>query len=267
MVAHFVTFCAQLATPDASDTLRAASLWAVVPALLCGGRPRDTLIACTLPGLACVLHANRALFMKEVYAWSIASRISGVKCVQFHLALPHRAVGFAEVRNESFFIVEHEIALQRSAIEEAARHAGRRVHKRNVRCAVAAVSFLANVAAIGLYWRVSPAHLACLCTHVVCTVAGLFTPSGMVLPDGEIGSNAALVASTSGLGGNSLLLPAYCGVVLAVTCATAPGGLSHTLGVVAVHVTATALFMRQSPALVAYALFGLSTINAVFLRS
>ncbi len=261
-----VTFATQALVPASSEYYRSASLWATVVAVLAAsgaggsvGGGGSVLIHCTLPALACVLNAKRLQLIKEVFAWSTTSRVAGLKCAQFQQRLARKSsTGFDEVRNESFYVVEHEISLQRTTIEEAEKQA--RAEVRDSRVLVGGVCLLFNVVTGGLFWRVRLSVLSPVVGHIALTLASCFSPAD-TLPDGEIGANAAAVAL--GAGDDTFLLPAYSFILCLVSLLSTGAPAAVRAALIATHAACTAVFRLRRPAFAAHVLFGVAVIYAV----
>jgi hypothetical protein len=246
---------------------RTATLWATAASLIStGGRASrgdlsTVIVNVSLPALACVLNSLRMRLVREVYAWSITSRVAGVKCAQFQQQklLRNGAVRLGDVRNESFFVVEQDICLQRSLIEESDSKA--RAAAWNARFVGIGACLLLNALAFGLFWGVRPVVLAWLLAHMLLTLRASLVPA-YVLPEGDIGANASAVALAPGFAGERFALPVACAAVcLAASCAPVAAAARGVLALL--HVGSTTLFQLRRPASMPHATFALVVIYAV----
>jgi hypothetical protein len=260
--AHFITFAAQAAVPASSQYYRSACLWAVVAGLLAARTVSASALGHVLvnfvpPLVACVLSAKRMQLVKEVFAWSIAARVTGIKCAQFQQRTARKT--FDDVRNESFFLVEHEISLQRATIEDGDKQ-GRADLKSN-RFIVGCICLLFNAVTGGLFWKLQPAELCLISLHIILTLLSSLEPAD-TLPDGEIGANAAEVALNNNSRLDLVVLPGFSVLVCAVICVSDVDNLEKSF-IVLTHAVAATAFQLRRPIVVGPAFFVLSLIKAV----
>jgi hypothetical protein len=248
--------------PGSSKYYRAASLWAVVTGLLATKAVSAAALGVVLvnfvpPLIACVLNVKRMQLVKEVFAWSTAARVTGIKCAQYQQRTARKT--FEDVRNESFFLVEHEITLQRATIEDIDKQA--RAGVKSHRFIVCSICLLFNAVAGGLFWKLEPAALGLICLHITLTLLSSLEPAD-TLPDGEIGANAAEVALHRQSRMDFAVVPGFTALVCAVTCVSHVAWLEK-LFIVLVQVAAATCFQFRCPDALGHAMFGLTIIKTL----
>ncbi len=169
-----------------------ACAWATCAALAVAQQQPLAALQAVAPAVAWMATADQRRLAREVIAWTVTSRLACVHGAKMFSRLGSRRTpseAMAEVTNESFYLVEQNIAEQRSVLLESELfHRG----QLSRRLPFLFASLALNILAGGLFWRGEPNSLGVYCLGTLALAVAVRVPNAIV-PESELGSASAAV--------------------------------------------------------------------------